>query len=205
MSSYITAQHYQPQVTFVQQPETYTPQMFDDFPNVIIPVSDAIINNIHKIEEKVIEMLHRLEKMGKIYVDSPKLVEKRTVREVDRNDEKDSQLRELFSSKVNQLLNTPTYISAIGKRDNLSVVVETMNDKREDSNKSQLVQPAKSVSKMFDNSSDRVQVDKALLSSFIVLSAVICGKDLEINSQQLVKYDMLMVSKLHENEYGRFW
>ncbi|KAL8125799.1 hypothetical protein AgCh_013182 [Apium graveolens] len=149
--------------------------MFDEIPDTIIPVSDAIINNMHKIEEKITEMLHTLERMGKICVDSPKLVEKRMIGKVDTADENDSQLRELSSNKVNQLLNTPTHISAVGKSDNSSRVVKPMNDK--------------------------VQVDKALLSSSIILPAVICEKDLEINSQQLVKYDMIMVSKLHENEY----
>lgn len=73
-----------------------------------------------------------------------------------------------------------------------------MNDKCEDSMKSQLVQPAKSSLKIFDNSPERVQVDKALLSSSIVLPAVMCEKDLEIYSQQLVKYDMIIVSNLHK-------
>ncbi|KAL8099998.1 hypothetical protein AgCh_032309 [Apium graveolens] len=56
---------------------------------------------------------------------------------------------------------------------------------------------------MFDNSLEKVRVDKTLLSSSFVLPAVMCKMNLKIHSQQLVKYDLVMVSKLHYKEYEK--
>ncbi|XP_017250827.1 splicing factor-like protein 1 [Daucus carota subsp. sativus] len=117
---------------FVQQPETYAPQMFDGIPDAHIPISDAIIDNRHMIEEKLTEMLQTLEKMGKIYADWPKLVEKKLVGKVDKVGEEGSQSRELSTDQASQSSSTLTYTSVVDKLDKLGTVEETIHVESDD-------------------------------------------------------------------------
>lgn len=160
----------------------------DKFRNLEKAISEMVSKAIDKAVEA---MHHSLSEM---------------IRKGDRDSEDDSHSRELSINHVIQIFNAPNHIAVVDKVDNLNRVEKPVNEKCEDSNKSKLIQLARSALKMFDNSPDKVQVDKALLFSSIVLQRILdliqgSERDLKIHSQQLVKYHMIINSKPTEKEY----